>query len=438
MRRKVQPHRWRNWSQTVDCAPAHRAFPVTTEEVQSEVLRCSEEAERLRVVGRGHAFTALCQSNENLMSLDLFTGIESEDRDARRVWVRAGTRLYRLGAMLAARGLSLPAFSDYTRQTLGGAVATGCHGTGRDISSIAALVTGVRMVLPNGSVQTFTEADGETFNAVRVSLGVLGVVTHLQLQCCENYRLEARRRRDTLPRVINDLDRLRHDNRHLTLFWFPFTEQVDVLTRNPSQERRSHLIGTRTAQDFITDNLLGWGLSQLGHRLPSLAERSRRLASHRPRERAWISDAHAAFGTPRLARYVATEFAIPAEALPAALEQMSRLIRALRFRVHLPVTVRFAPADSLWLSPACGRDTAFIHLQMPSSRPYAEFFAAMTEIFDRHDGRPHWGQLHSKKATDLRRLYARFDDFLALRALMDPRGLLMNRYLSQMLDVPEQ
>lgn len=439
MHRLLQPHRWRNWSRTVDCVPSHRAYPVTLEEVQAEVLRCSEECERVRIVGRGHAFTPLCYSDENQMSLDHFTGIESVDTERRRVWVRAGTRLYRLGEMLAERGLSLPVFSDSNRQTLGGAVATGCHGSGRDLASIAEMVTGLRMVLPNGSVRSYSsDDDDDLFDAVRISLGVLGVVTHVELQCCEPYRLEIRRRRDTLPRTLNDLDRLRSEHRHLTLFWFPFTDQVHIVTRDATTASPGRLAQSRAMQDFITDNLVGWGLTRLTRRLPQLAERTRLTAPRPRRDRVWVSDAHSAWGHPRWIRYISTEAAIPVESLPQALAQMSQLIRTLKFNVHLPVAVRFAPADQLWLSPAYHRDVAYVAVHMPPEIPYADFFSAMGEVFDRHQGRPHWGALHDKSAHELRALYPRFDDFTALRAECDPHGVLMNRYLAQLLDVVEQ
>lgn len=430
--------RWRNWSGTVDCEPAHVAFPVTVEEVQSELLRCSEEAERLRVVGKGHAVTALCQSDENLMSLDHFTGIESVDAHSRRVWVRAGTRMKRLGEMLAARGLSLPVFSDHTQQTLGGAVATGSHGSGRDVSALACLVTALRVVLPDGSVRVFSrEADGERFNALPVSLGLLGVVTQLELQCVDAYRLAVRRRRDTLPRVVNALDDLRRAHAHLTLYWVPFTDRVDVLTFDPTQDPVTPLGRLGGKPELIADHLLGWGFSQAHRVLPALVERSAWLRELGFSDRAWVCEAHRAFGLPRTVRTLSSEFALPVEALPEALEQMDRLIRALGFNIHLPIVIRFSPANPFWLSPAYGRETANLTLQMPAGLPHADFFAAMWEIFDRHEGRPHWGQVHDKTAEDLRRLYPRFDDFLALRAEFDPHGVLLNRYLSQMLGIPE-
>ncbi len=57
------------------------------------MLRVAEEGERLRVIGGGHSFSPLCWTDDNHLSLDRFTGIESIDVNTQQVWVRAGTRL---------------------------------------------------------------------------------------------------------------------------------------------------------------------------------------------------------------------------------------------------------------------------------------------------------------------------------------------------------
>ncbi|MGH8541155.1 MAG: D-arabinono-1,4-lactone oxidase, partial [Stenotrophobium sp.] len=52
--------RWRNWSGSVEAVPNFRSYPVSLEQIQSEVLRAAEEGERLRVGGSGQSFTPLC------------------------------------------------------------------------------------------------------------------------------------------------------------------------------------------------------------------------------------------------------------------------------------------------------------------------------------------------------------------------------------------
>jgi FAD/FMN-containing dehydrogenase len=63
----------------------------------------------------------------------------------------------------------------------------------------------------------------------------------------------------------------------------------------------------------------------------------------------------------------------------------------------------------------------------------AEYFAAVEAIMRSHDGRPHWGKMHTRTADDLRPAYPRFDDFVAVRDRLDPAGVFENRYLRAVL-----
>src|SRR3546814_11640121 len=65
MKRLDHPPLWRNWSGTVRCEPNHRAEPVTLEEIQAEVVRATDEGERLRVIGSGASFSTLCACADN-------------------------------------------------------------------------------------------------------------------------------------------------------------------------------------------------------------------------------------------------------------------------------------------------------------------------------------------------------------------------------------
>lgn len=426
--------RWQNWSRSVQCEPNHTAYPVTLEEIQSEVLRCAEEGERLRMIGSGHSFTPLCASDENQMSLDHFTGIESTDLMQRRVWVRAGTRLRRLGRLLAERGLAMENLGDDDQQTLAGAVATGTHGSGARFGNLATQISALRLVKADGSALTVDAQTPELLDATRLSLGALGVVTHLELQCVDHYRLQIDTRKMTFDEVLKDLDGLQARHRNLELHWFPDTDTVQLKTRDLSEGPAAQPRLQRLWRDYAVENGARWALAELAHRVP--------LAARRIRARAWsadeagcIRDAQRAYAVRRLIRYNEIEYALPVAQLPQVLRQIRRLCRALDFGFHFPLEVRFVRADTLWLSPAHGRDAACISLRGYKALPHPDCVAALTELFDRHEGRPHWGKQHDKTAAELARLYPRFADFQALRAEWDPRGVFLNPYLASLFGV---
>jgi FAD/FMN-containing dehydrogenase len=83
---------------------------------------------------------------------------------------------------------------------------------------------------------------------------------------------------------------------------------------------------------------------------------------------------------------------------------------------------------------AYGRPTAFIAVHVYHRNPHAEYFGAVEELMTAVGGRPHWGKLHTRDAAYLRTVYPRFDDFLALRAELDPGRTFDNPYIKQVLE----
>jgi FAD/FMN-containing dehydrogenase len=62
-------------------------------------------------------------------------------------------------------------------------------------------------------------------------------------------------------------------------------------------------------------------------------------------------------------------------------------------------------------------------------------FRAFEGIMMRHGGRPHWAKEHGVSAEQLRGLYPRWDQFLNVRQALDPEGVFLNDYLSDLLGV---
>ncbi len=50
-----------------------------------------------------------------------------------------------------------------------------------------------------------------------------------------------------------------------------------------------------------------------------------------------------------------------------------------------------------------------------------------------HDGRPHWGKLHTRDAAYLADAYPRFGEFTAVRERLDPERRFANAYLRRVL-----
>lgn len=431
--------RWRNWSGLVEAVPNFRSYPVSQEEIQAEVLRAAEDGERLRVGGSGQSFTPLCWTDENLLSLDQFTGIESVDMQHRRVWVRSGTRLVQLAHQLSERGLALEVLGASGQQTLAGAISTGTHGSGPSFGNMSTLVTAMKMVCADGTVKIVNaETDKNLFDALRLSLGALGVITHLELQCVDAYRLHYRSSPDRFNDTLRKLDRLKRSHRHFEFSWHPNNDNVQLRYMDTTFAPLSPLSPRRLARNLALDSGAAKALSTLTRRMPRSLEVAQRMSSWAASNEDIVGEPELRYSNKRIIRFAESAYAIPVQFLPDALAQMESIIRALRFKTHLPVEVSFVKADDIWLSPCYERDSAIISISAPVDVPREDYFSAMTEIFDRYEGRPHWGKLHEKTADELATLYPRFADFQKLRKTLDPRGVFLNPHISALFGVADK
>src|SRR5579863_1550563 len=98
----TQGERWQNWSGSVKAQPRQVVKPGSINELKQRISVFARDGRHVRVVGSGHSFTPLAQSNDVLMSLDNLQGIISIDAERGVVNVLGGTKLKLLGETLLA------------------------------------------------------------------------------------------------------------------------------------------------------------------------------------------------------------------------------------------------------------------------------------------------------------------------------------------------
>ena len=126
--------KWSNWAGGVTATPQAIWRPRDEAELAS-LLRGLPGP--IRPVGSGHSFTALCASNGAIVSLENMSGLISAAPETGEAELWAGTPVYAVGPLLHDHGLALPNQGDIDRQTLGGAIGTGTHGTGLTLGSLS-------------------------------------------------------------------------------------------------------------------------------------------------------------------------------------------------------------------------------------------------------------------------------------------------------------
>ncbi|MFF0835185.1 MULTISPECIES: D-arabinono-1,4-lactone oxidase [unclassified Streptomyces] len=426
---------WRNWGGNVSARPAREVAPASVEELAAAVRRAAEDGLKVKAVGTGHSFTSIAATDGLLIRPRLLTGIRAVDREAMTVTVEAGTPLKRLNAALAREGLSLTNMGDIMEQTVSGATSTGTHGTGRESASIAAQIKGLELVTADGSVLTCSaEENPEVFAAARIGLGALGVVTAITFAVEPLFLLTAREEPMPFDRVVAEFDELWAENEHFEFYWFPHTGNTNTKRNNRSagpEQPVGRLAG------WFEDEFLSNGVFQVaqwaGRAAPATVPAIARISSRALSARTYTDIPYKVFTSPRRVRFVEMEYAVPRAALVDTLRELKAMVDRSGLRVSFPVEVRTAPADDITLSTASGRDSAYIAVHMFRGTPYQAYFTAAERVFTAHEGRPHWGKVHTRDAEYFSRVYPRFAEFTALRDRLDPEHLFQNDYLRRVL-----
>ncbi|MEU6393165.1 D-arabinono-1,4-lactone oxidase [Streptomyces sp. NPDC046939] len=426
---------WRNWAGNVTARPAREVTPASVEELSAAVRRAAEDGLKVKAVGTGHSFTAAAATDGLLIRPQLLTGIRTIDRTNMTVTVEAGTPLKRLNVALAREGLSLTNMGDIMEQTVSGATSTGTHGTGRESASIAAQIKGLELVTASGELLTCSEKENpEVFAAARIGIGALGIITALTFAVEPLFLLTAREEPMGFDQVMADFDALHAENEHFEFYWFPHTGNCNTKRNNRSAGPEAPV---SRINGFIEDELLSNSLFQVvntvGRAVPATIPAIAKISSKALSARTYTDIPYKVFTSPRRVRFVEMEYAVPREALVETLRELKSMVDRSNLRISFPVEVRTAPADDIALSTASGRDSAYIAVHMYKGTPFQRYFTAAERIFTAHDGRPHWGKMHTRDAAYFAEAYPRFGEFAQVRDRLDPDRLFGNAYLRRVL-----
>jgi FAD-linked oxidoreductase len=428
---------WRNWARTESARPIRVERPSSSGAVQRAVRAAAGSGLPLKAAGAGHSFSGAAVAPGVLLELDDLNGLVDVDRTRKLATFLAGTRLSEASRLLASHGLGLQNLGDIDRQTIAGAISTGTHGTGIGFPGLAARVRGVTIVTGDGTLRRISSDESpELLPAVALGLGALGVLVDVTIECVDAFVLDAIESRELLASTVARAEATARSTDHFEFYWFPHTEVALTKsnTRLPAGSARAPL---RRVRRWVDDELMANGVYRAvcaaGHVAPAVVPTVNRAATRLTGSRRFTDHAHRVFTTPRSVRFAEMEYAIPVASLPAVLAELAEVITERRWRISFPLEVRFAAADGLWLSTASERETAYVAVHRYYRDDHTAYFRAAEQIFRRHDGRPHWGKIHFLGSTDLRALYPRFDDFLALRDEFDPRRIFANSYLERVL-----
>ena len=429
------PKKWTNWARNQSSYP-HKLFRPKSEAEITEIVSLGV-ARRLKVrpIGNGHSFSSIGLTDGFLVSLESMNRITNIDREQMQVTVGAGITISDLNRELHKIGFALPNLGDIDAQSLAGAIATGTHGTGIEYNSISSAIVGMRIATGDGSVIDISESrNSEFLGPSRVSLGALGIITSVTLQCVPAFNLKIVEFTAKLPEIISRFKIEEMNADFVEFFWFPHTglAEIKICNKTASANTRANKVST-----FVTDEAirnLGFSLlNQFWVQFPNSVNRTVNSLIKENVRPERIDASHKVFCSKRRVKFLEMEYSVPREYLFDAFGEVQRVIEGLSFPVTFPVEVRSLGADNIPLSMASERKTGFIAVHLYYRAGSKDFFTKIENIMDQFNGRPHWGKLHSLESTKLSKLYPRWTEFAEIREALDPDGHFTNPYLERVL-----
>jgi alditol oxidase len=395
-----------NWAGNVAYQAREVARPRTVEALRSLVA----ERDRVRPLGSRHSFSEVADGPGTLVSLeDMPADIEVRDQ---QVDVPAATRYGVLAEFLQDRGLALANMASLPHISVAGAVATGTHGSGDALGSLATSVAGLELVTASGGLRRLWRGDPEFAGSV-VALGALGVVTRVTLDVVPSFDVRQQVYVDVpWAEVAGDLDTVFAAGYSVSVFtdwagpaqvWVKSLDEA-TLPFKPADGPIHMLAGESVAAVTEQCGVPGPWLDRLPHfRL-----------GHKPSAGAELQ----------------TEYLLPRESAVSALDRLRSMSDRITPLLQIS-ELRTVAADDLWLSPACGRDVLGVHFTWKLDVPgvtavLPSIEAALLPL----GARPHWGKIFH--TSDVAPLYPRWPDFAELRAHHDPKHKFTNPFLDRL------
>jgi alditol oxidase len=396
----------RNWGGNVEFAARRVLRPRSVDELRGMVAN----ADRVRALGTGHSFSRVADTGGDLVSVqDLPPRVEIAGDT---VTVSAGMRFGELVGPLHQAGRALHNLGSLPHISVGGACATGTHGSGDANPCLAAAVTEYELVTAGGELVIMPPE-------AAVGLGRLGVVTALTLRTQPAYDIQQVVYDDLPMEALDDLDGVFGAGYSVSLFSrfrrplfdlafvkrrvnpeAPWTPPASWLGATRAPEQRHPVPGEPAEHTTSQD-----GLPAPWHtRLPHF-----RLEF-----------------TPSKGEEIQSEFFVAREHGPAAV----RAVHALGPRlapVLLISEIRTVAADDLPASMAYQRDSVALHLTWVRDQAAVEAAVAEVEAaIAPYEPRPHWGKVFTMTppaVPQLRRLAAE----------LDPHGIFANDFTEKYL-----
>lgn len=384
---------WSNWTGSRAASLVRERVPSTEVEVVALVARARDENLRVRAVGTGYSWADAVDDDSVLVRSTALRGVGDVDRATGTVRIAAGTTLQDACRHLWQAGFELPTLGGFSGQTIAGAVSTATHGSGVWQQALSAYAHRLRIVDGHGRVVVVDESTPDELRAARVSLGLLGVVTEVEM------RVHAASWLRTVDTWHDDIDPA----------WFTTDDGV-------RRAVRWHSPGTGSPDDRAV-HLREW--------IPVRAHDEGAVPSF---------TALASAGDARPAPFFVTEHSLASDDAMAALATLQRALQANSQRpLTMPLSVRTVAPDDAHLSPYRGGARVTVSAAAADETSARALFRVVHDALISFGTVPHWAKEHLYSRSMLRQRLSGLQNFEKVRDEFDPRGMFLTKDMRALL-----
>lgn len=463
---------WKNHLGNQRITPLRIYEPATIEQVAQIVAEAEHHGVSARAVGSGHSWSDAGLTEGYLMETRKLARVPAPEPDFLRaewqerplVRAEAGIRIKELNAYLDRNGLALRQMGGYDHQTIAGVVSTSTHGSGTAYGPLNDDVHSLDLVASGGRVHRVERADGptdraayeahhgtartlhqddNTFNAVVVAVGCMGVLCTALVEVREKFYLREVREMHPWSKVRADLEdgAVLRDNDHYEFVFSPYSRKHEypclVTTRNPVgnpsrkplDKRMRNWVIELVATIPFTSRVINLVLHLFPRLAPMLLENAMKALV----KDEYDNVSHKVFniGNANLVPATSAEIAVPLDgrhitAVERIFEVADEYRRLGDVYQSAPIAMRFVKASPAYLSMCNGQDTVMIELiQLNGNEGGFELTNAYEEALYELAGRPHWGQLNTLTGSHgfVEAMYPHYEEWQVVHRQFNASGV---------------
>jgi alditol oxidase len=411
-----------NWAGNLEYGTDRLFGAESLDQVRDYVRKQS----KLKVLGTRHCFNNIADSKDSFLSLKPMDQVLAIDSAAGTVTVAGGITYGQLCPELDSKGFALHNLASLPHISVAGACSTATHGSGEKNGNLSTAVSGLELVTASGDLLKLSrQLDGDAFYGAVVGLGALGAITSVTLDMQPAFTMRQYVYENLpLSELKEHFDAVESSAYSVSLFTDWQMQRINEVWIKSRVEEGAAFHAT---PEFFGAKLANRNLHPIAEL--SAENCTEQMGVPGP----WFERLpHFRMGfTPSAGKELQSEYFVPRQHAIEAILAIERL----RDQVspHLLISeIRAIAGDQLWMSPCHQQPSVTLHFTWKPDWPAVrQLLPVIEKELAPFRARPHWGKLFTTSPEELRRLYPRMPEFIALSRKYDPQGKFRNAFLNR-------